>query len=48
MQIDLANPDLYADGIPHAVFARLRVEAPVYFNAEANGPGFQRLAAPNR
>lgn len=43
MQIDLANPDLYADGIPHAVFARLRVEAPVYFNAEANGPGFYAL-----
>ena len=27
--VDLKNPDLYCDGIPHEVFARLRSEAPV-------------------
>jgi linalool 8-monooxygenase len=38
--IDLKNPDLYRDGIPHEVFARLRREAPVAWNAEDDGRGF--------
>lgn len=38
--VDLKNPDLYLDGPPHEVFARLRRECPVYWNAESDGPGF--------
>ena len=38
--IDLKNPDLYREGIPHEVFARLRREAPVAWNPEKDGQGF--------
>ena len=38
--IDLKNPDLYRDGIPHEAFARLRREAPVAWNPEDDGRGF--------
>jgi linalool 8-monooxygenase len=38
--IDLKDPDLYRDGIPHEVFARLRREAPVAWNPEEDGRGF--------
>jgi linalool 8-monooxygenase len=38
--IDLKNPDLYRDGIPHEVFSRLRREAPVAWNPEDDGRGF--------
>jgi linalool 8-monooxygenase len=38
--VDLKNPDLYREGIPHQVFARLRREAPVAWNPEENGRGF--------
>jgi linalool 8-monooxygenase len=38
--VDLKNPDLYREGIPHQVFARLRREAPVVWNPEENGRGF--------
>jgi linalool 8-monooxygenase len=38
--IDLKNPDLYRDGIPHKVFSRLRREAPVAWNPEDDGRGF--------
>lgn len=38
--VDLKNPDLYADGIPHEVFAKLRREAPVAWNPEDGGRGF--------
>ena len=38
--IDLKNPDLYREGIPHEVFARLRREAPVAWNPEEDGRGF--------
>ena len=31
--IDLTNPDLYERGFPHEVFARLRAEAPVHWQA---------------
>ncbi len=38
--IDILNPDLYAAaGPPHAQFARLRREAPVYWHPEVDGPG---------
>ena len=40
---DLKDPDVYQDRAPHDVFARLRREEPVYWNAEADGPGFWAL-----
>jgi linalool 8-monooxygenase len=40
---DLKDPDLYQARAPHDVFARLRREAPVYWNPEADGPGFWAL-----
>jgi len=41
--VDLKDPDLYLDRAPHDVFARLRREAPVYWNPEADGAGFWAL-----
>lgn len=38
--IDLASPETYAAGIPHAEFRRLRAEEPVSWQPELNGPGF--------
>jgi cholest-4-en-3-one 26-monooxygenase len=38
--IDLANPDSFVAGVPHAWFTRLRREAPVYWHPEPEGPGF--------
>ena len=38
--VDLKNPDVFRDGIPHEVFARMRRETPVAWNAEADGRGF--------
>ena len=38
--IDLTNPDAFADGIPHPWFRTLRSEAPVYRHKEPAGPGF--------
>jgi len=40
---DLKDPDLYLDRAPHDVFARLRREAPVYWNPETEGAGFWAL-----
>ncbi|HZU62272.1 MAG TPA: cytochrome P450 [Novosphingobium sp.] len=40
MAADLKNPDLYVEAVPHALFAQLRREEGVYWNAEADGPGF--------
>lgn len=37
---DLADPDLYLSGVPHAVFARLRAEDPVHWNPPGQYPGF--------
>ena len=37
---DLKNPDLYTERVPHEVFAKLRREAPVYWNPESDGSGF--------
>ncbi len=43
-RIDLLDFDLYAEGPPHALFARLRRQAPVFWQAEADGgPGFWAL-----
>jgi cytochrome P450 len=38
--IDLKNPDLYAAGVPHEIFTRLRREDPLYWNPESDGRGF--------
>lgn len=38
--IDLKDPDLYRDRVPHDLFAELRRRAPVYWNPEADGAGF--------
>jgi linalool 8-monooxygenase len=40
---DLKNPDLYVEGVPYELFARLRREDPVYWNPETNGSGFFAL-----
>src|ERR1700675_3231071 len=38
--VDLKNPDVFRDGIPHETFARLRREMPVAWNPEVDGHGF--------
>lgn len=38
--VDLSSPDSFAEGAPHALFRRLRREAPVSFHPEPVGPGF--------
>ena len=38
--IDLADPGTFRIGVPHAAFALLRREAPVFRQAEASGRGF--------
>jgi cytochrome P450 len=39
--VDLTDPDLYAPGVPHGEFARLRAESPVLWHPEpAPGKGF--------
>jgi cholest-4-en-3-one 26-monooxygenase len=49
IDVDLAEVDLtdldrwWADGPPHALFARMRAEAPVHWNASADGHGFWSL-----
>jgi len=40
---DLKDPDLYVNQVPHEIFAQLRREDPVYWNAEKDGPGFWAL-----
>ena len=37
---DLKDPDLYLRDEHHTVFRKLRAEEPVYWNPEADGPGF--------
>jgi cholest-4-en-3-one 26-monooxygenase len=39
-EIDITDPDLYARGGQHAVFAHLRANAPVFFQRQRSGPGF--------
>jgi cholest-4-en-3-one 26-monooxygenase len=41
-QVDLMNPAWFADGPPHELFARMRAETPVRWNATAQG-GFWSL-----
>jgi methyl-branched lipid omega-hydroxylase len=38
--VDLTNLDLFAEGPPHELFARMRAEAPVRWNPTADGGGF--------
>ena len=38
--IDLSTPLAFSDGFPHALFKRLRAEAPVFWNSSAFGDGF--------
>jgi len=38
--IDLADPDSFLHGVPHAWFRELRREDPVYWHAQADAPGF--------
>ena len=40
---DLKDPDLYVTQVPYDIFADLRREDPVYWNAEKDGPGFWAL-----
>jgi linalool 8-monooxygenase len=40
---DLKDPDLYVNQVPYEIFAELRREDPVYWNAEKEGPGFWAL-----
>jgi cholest-4-en-3-one 26-monooxygenase len=41
--IDLNHVDHFNDGVPHEWFARLRREEPVYWQEEADGPGFWNI-----
>jgi linalool 8-monooxygenase len=38
--VDLTDADLFLDGPPHELFARMRAEAPVRWNPMADGDGF--------
>jgi linalool 8-monooxygenase len=42
-QIDLKNPDLYVQAVPHDLFAWLRANDPVHWNPEEDGAGFWSL-----
>jgi cytochrome P450 len=39
-EIDLSDHDAFWERVPHEWFRTLRHEAPVFFNPEADGPGF--------
>src|SRR3954471_15598469 len=41
--IDLSDHDAFLERVPHEWFTTLRREAPVYFNPEADGPGFYAI-----
>jgi len=38
--IDILNPDIYVDDVPHRAFELLRREAPVFWHKEPGGAGF--------
>lgn len=38
--VDIADPDLYMEGVPHDRFRRLRREQPLSFHEESDGAGF--------
>jgi cholest-4-en-3-one 26-monooxygenase len=42
-EIDLNDVDRFNDGVPHEWFTLLRCEDPVYWQEEANGPGFWNI-----
>ncbi len=39
-RVDLVDPDVFAQGPPHELFARMRAEAPVHWNSTHDGEGF--------
>ena len=39
--LDLRDPELYLDGIPHDIFTRLRRETPVFWNPEPDDPNHE-------
>ncbi len=41
--VDIGDPDLYIDSVPHSRFRRLRDEQPLSFHEEADGSGFWAL-----
>lgn len=41
--VDLSDNNLFADGPPHELFARMRAEAPVHHNRTKDGPDFWSL-----
>jgi cytochrome P450 len=41
--VDLTDPAWFADGPPHALFARMRRERPVHWNVRPTGEGFWSL-----
>jgi cytochrome P450 len=43
--IDLSNADAFEQGPPHALFARMRREAPVHWNRSADGESFWSLTS---
>ena len=38
--VNLTDPDIFQQGVPHEMFRVLRREAPVYWHEEPDGPGF--------
>ncbi len=38
--VNLTDPDIFQQGVPHEMFRVLRHEAPVYWHEEPDGPGF--------
>ena len=36
-EFDVYDPGIYAEGVPHETFTRMRAEAPVYWHAEPDG-----------
>src|SRR5207245_9317641 len=38
--VNLTDPDLFQQGVPHEMFKLLRREAPVFWHPESDGPGF--------
>jgi cholest-4-en-3-one 26-monooxygenase len=41
--VDIMDPELFSDGPPHELFARMRAEAPVRWNSTPDGGGFWSL-----
>jgi cholest-4-en-3-one 26-monooxygenase len=42
-EVELYNPDVYVNGVPHEAFRLLRKEAPVHFQKEPNGRGYYAI-----